>query len=285
MAIEITLSQLLELVAADDREALFEAYTTAGYHYLGIYGDTSGTWQAFGVGPREEVRSIMDMDRLAPKSTIVAFYVPCPGCPHPGKLASYDVFSYFHRWAKELGDKEAQLQSPAGRIQAAASGTPVAATGGSAAGFDLALVQERAEVEVKAKMVKEKETELAEREKSLLVSRSEIEAKIAAFKQREDLLVQREAFIIQKEKEADRLEARIQQLKDDEKNFDSKLSKLRTIEKDIEERKKGLDERETFVMESEQRVMELTMEQQEREAKLEQMLDDIQKMQERAKAN
>ncbi len=283
MATEITLSQLLELVAADDREALFEAYTTAGYHYLGIYGDASGTWQAFGIGPREDVRTLMDMDRLAPKSTIVAFYVPCPGCPHPGKLASYDVFSYFHRWAKELSEKEAQLQTPAGRIQAAASGAPITPAG-TTAGFDLALVQERAEVEVKAKMVKEKEAEIAEREKDLRVARSEVEAKIAAFSQKESLLVQREAFIINKEKEVERLEARIKELKDDEKNLDAKLTKLRSLEKELEERKKGLDERENYVMESEQRVMELTMEQQEREAKLEQMLDDIQKMQERAKA-
>ncbi len=260
MAVEITFAQLLELTSPEDREAIFHAYLNGGFHYLGIYGDATGAWSAFGIGPNEECRSVADIDRLAPRSTVVSFYVPCPLCPTGGKYSNVDAFAYFCRWAKELVQKEAKIYEESQRPP-----------------MDLSLVQERAQLEVKEKKIRESEAKLAEREKRLEETRSEFEAKAAQWKQIEENLRKREEAIIAKEKEAERLENRLEQLRAEEKDMEGKLKQLRAKEEELAERERGLNEREEYIQQSEERMMTLTMEQQEREARLEQMLEDIKK--------
>lgn len=260
MAVEITLPQLLELTSPEDREAIFHAYQNGGFHYLGIYGDATGAWSAFGVGPNEECRTVADMDRHAPRSTVVSFYVPCPMCPTGGRHSNVDTFSYFSRWARELVQKEAKIYEESQRPQ-----------------MDLSLVQERAQLEVKEKKIKDMEAKLADREKRFEETRKEYESKAAQLKQIEDDFKKREEAVIAKEREVERLEKRILELRAEEKDMEGKMKKLRALQEELADRERGLNEREEYIMQSEERMMSLTMEQQEREARLEQMLEDYNK--------
>ncbi|MDX2111277.1 MAG: hypothetical protein SFY80_13680 [Verrucomicrobiota bacterium] len=257
------MSQLLELTASEDRDGIFQAYQNGGFHYLGIYGDANGSWAAFGIGPKEDCRTLEEMQRNAPRTTIVNFYVACPQCPTPGKLASAEAFSYFTRWAKELAEKE--------RTQ---SGGPV----------DFTLISERAALDIKEKKLKELERRIEDREKDFEVYKNTVEERVSKFSEVEASLKAREQAIADKEDEVMFLESRLVKLRDEEKNIERGMKKLRDMEADLKEREKGLNERENFISESETRLMELTMEQQEREARLEQLHDDIKSKSNRMKA-
>lgn len=236
MAVEITLSQLLELCAPESRAALLQAYQGDGFHFLVIQADSSGQWEAFGVGPREECRTLEQAESRSRKTTLATLYVVCPECPRAERPVAPDVFSFLVRWTRELVKKESEID----------------------------------EVKVGGPFTRER-IELDARQNRMQIQEKEMEGRIRDLEEREKSFGAKEAEVA---KGLKGLEA------EKEKRMAEVIKREKALQRQLEElseREAQLAERENYVMQSEERLMTLTMEQQEREAQLEQMLDDIEK--------
>lgn len=246
MAVEVTLTQLLELCSSDSRQALVQAYLSEGFHYLVIQVTTGGQWDAFGVGPREEVATIEEAEKRSGSNALATFFVACPDLPRDTRSLPPDAFNLLTRWAKELAKKEDLLEQEAAKQ-----------IGGP-------FTRERIELDA--------------RQNRLILKEKDLENRIRQWEEREKTFAERESAL----QNIDRLveDEKVKRLSDilaREASLAEEASILKTRMEEVAEQKKALQERENYVQQSEERMMALTLEQQEQEARLEQMLDDIEK--------